>query len=327
MAATRAQKMRLGIFLIVTTTVVVFTLIYLVGASLIESRDSYVVVLQGGSAGLEVGSQVRFNDIVVGRVEGVRLDENDPGQVIINLSLDHGTPVTVDTVAVPEMANITGTKMLSMHGGTKASARLKPGDTIKSAASDFSMLTTKVVTIADKLQQLIDNLNTITDTDNADKLAKVLEEVEGITKNVNSILDENRDSINKMVSDVHSVVKRADETLVSIQSVAKSLDKASGQVLSSKNIHRVESLLDSTNGVMGNVNARTSKDELGQTIAGVNSLVSTTQVTVLRLRDDLRRVMNELETSVENINEFTQILIDNPSVLISGRNEKERQLP
>lgn len=327
MAATRAQKMRLGIFLIVTTTVVVFTLIYLVGASLMEIRDSYVVVLQGGSAGLEVGSQVRFNDIVVGRVEGVRLDENDPGQVIINLSLDHGTPVTVDTVAVPEMANITGTKMLSMHGGTKASARLKPGDTIKSAASDFSMLTTKVVTIADKLQQLIDNLNTITDTDNADKLAKVLEEVEGITKNVNSILDENRDSINKMVSDVHSVVKRADETLVSIQSVAKSLDKASGQVLSSKNIHRVESLLDSTNGVMGNVNARTSKDELGQTIAGVNSLVSTTQVTVLRLRDDLRRVMNELETSVENINEFTQILIDNPSVLISGRNEKERQLP
>lgn len=327
MAATRAQKMRLGIFLIVTTTVVVFTLIYLVGASLMEIRDSYVVILQGGSAGLEVGSQVRFNDIVVGRVEGVRLDENDPGQVIINLSLDHGTPVTVDTVAVPEMANITGTKMLSMHGGTKASARLKPGDTIKSAASDFSMLTTKVVTIADKLQQLIDNLNTITDTDNADKLAKVLEEVEGITKNVNSILDENRDSINKMVSDVHSVVKRADETLVSIQSVAKSLDKASGQVLSSKNIHRVESLLDSTNGVMGNVNARTSKDELGQTIAGVNSLVSTTQVTVLRLRDDLRRVMNELETSVENINEFTQILIDNPSVLISGRNEKERQLP
>ena len=327
MAATRAQKMRLGIFLIVTTTVVVFTLIYLVGASLMEIRDSYVVILQGGSAGLEVGSQVRFNDIVVGRVEGVRLDENDPGQVIINLSLDHGTPVTVDTVAVPEMANITGTKMLSMHGGTKASARLKPGDTIKSAASDFSMLTTKVVTIADKLQQLIDNLNTITDTDNADKLAKVLEEVEGITKNVNSILDENRDSINKMVSDVHSVVKRADETLVSIQSVAKALDKASGQVLSSKNIHRVESLLDSTNGVMGNVNARTSKDELGQTIAGINSLVSTTQVTVLRLRDDLRRVMNELETSVENINEFTQILIDNPSVLISGRNEKERQLP
>ena len=78
MAATRAQKMRLGIFLIVTTTIIVITLIYLLGASLMEVRDPYVVVLQGGSAGLEVGSQVRFNDIVVGRVEHVSLDIDHP---------------------------------------------------------------------------------------------------------------------------------------------------------------------------------------------------------------------------------------------------------
>jgi hypothetical protein len=36
--------------------------------------------------------------------------------------------------------------------------------------------------------------------------------------------------------------------------------------------------------------------------------------------------MKELETSVENINEFTQILVENPSVLISGRSEKDRQI-
>ena len=119
MAATRAQKIRLSAFLIVVTAIIASTLFYLVGAHLMEIRDEYKIELQGGSGGLEVGSQVRFNDIVAGRVESVRLDKDDPNLVIIWVSMEHGTPITVDTIAVPEMANITGSKMLSMRGGTK----------------------------------------------------------------------------------------------------------------------------------------------------------------------------------------------------------------
>jgi ABC-type transporter Mla subunit MlaD len=89
----------------------------------------------------------------------------------------------------------------------------------------------------------------------------------------------------------------------------------------------VTTILDSVNLLVENVSNRASDQELGQTIQSVNRLVSDTNVTVLRLRTDLQRVMRELETSVENINEFTQILVENPSVLISGRTEKERQLP
>ncbi len=327
MAATRAQKMRLGIFLITTTAIVILTLIYLIGASIMEVRDAYTVVLQGGSGGLEAGSQVRFNDIPVGRIEKVSIDKEDPSLVILNLTVNHGTPLTADTVAVPEMANITGTKILSMHGGNKNSIRLKPGDTIQSASSDLSMMTTKIVSIAEKIQQLIDNLNDITNTQNANKLAQVLEEVEGITQKMNSILENNQDNFNAMISDARGVVKKADDTLADVQHIVSSVNRASDDIFSAKNIRRIETLLDSTNGMMANVRARTSESELGQTIHGVNTLVSSTQVTVLRLRDDLRRVLSELETSVENINEFTQILVDDPSVLISGRNEKERQLP
>jgi phospholipid/cholesterol/gamma-HCH transport system substrate-binding protein len=327
MAATRSQKLRLGIFLIVSTAVIIITLIYLVGASLMEIRDPYYVMLQGSSGGLEAGSQVRFNDIVVGRVERVRLDPDDPSLVRLEISLDHDTPVTVDTVAVPEMANITGTKMLSMHGGTKESKRLKPGDEIRSAASDLSMITTKVVNIADRLQLLIDHLNVITNTENTEKLAHVITEVEGITKRVNEILESNQSNINDMVVDARTLIKRTDETMADVQNVVKTLNHSAQQIMSAKNMHRIDTLLDTTRSVMNNVENRTSKEELGATIESVNELAMATQVTIVRMRDDLRRIMNELETSVENINEFTQILVDDPSVLITGRNEKERQLP
>jgi len=83
-----------------------------------------------------------------------------------------------------------------------------------------------------------------------------------------------------------------------------------------------------------NIKDRTSKQELGRTIAFVTALteesikfVQDADVTLLRTRDDLRRALDELATSTENFAEFTQILVDNPSALISGRNEAVRALP
>lgn len=327
MAATRAQKIRLSIFLIVTTAIVVATLFYLVGSSMLEIRDEYTVILEGGSGGLETGSQVRFNDIVVGRVESVRLDRDDPSIVRIMISLEHGTPVTVDTVAIPEMANITGTKRLAMHGGTKNSKRLNPGDTIKAADSDLTMLTTKIVNISNKLEELLDHLNDMTNEDNLTKLSNVIAEVEGITANLNKIIDDNHENIDSIIVDARNVIAHADSSLVKIDRSLGTAESAIKSIASPHNLNQVTTILDDARALVSNATTRTSDEELGKTIANVNRLVNDTNVTVLSLRSDLQRVMRELEASVENINEFSQILVDNPSVLISGRHEKERQLP
>ena len=327
MAATRAQKIRLGVFLIVTTFIIIATLFYLVGASILEVRDEYYVILQGGSGGLEAGSQVRLNDIVVGRVESVRLDPDDPSIVRVTISLDHGTPVTVDTVATPEMANITGTKRLAMHGGTKNSVRLKPGDEIKAVDSDLTMITTKVVNISNQIETLLDNLNSLTKTENVTNVSNVIAEVEGITKKVNMLLDDNHQNINSMITDAQQIVAQLHGSMDKVDHALDTIDRTVQTVASSRNVKNVSSILDSARVLMSNVTTRSSDEELGQTIQSINRLVSDSNVFILRLRTDMQRVMRDLETSVENINEFTQILIDDPSVLISGRGEKDRQLP
>ena len=327
MAATRAQKIRLSVFLIVSTVIVIATLFYLVGASILEVRDEYVVILQGGSGGLETGSQVRLNDIVVGRVESVRLDPDDPAIVRIIVSLEHGTPVTVDTVATPEMANITGTKRLAMHGGTKNSVRLKPGDEIKAVDSDLSMITTKIVNISNKLETVLDNISQLTNTQNVDNISKVLAEVEGITQKVNTLLSDNQQHIDAMIRDAQSIVAHVNESISKIDRSIDLIEKTIQNVANSHNIKNITSILDSTRVLVSNITTRSSDEELGQTIQSMNRLISDSNVFILRLRTDMQRVMHDLETSVENINEFTQILIEDPSVLISGRGEKDRQLP
>ena len=108
-----------------------------------------------------------------------------------------------------------------------------------------------------------------------------------------------------------------------MKNAEKSLDK----LASPNNVQHISSILSTVDTLATNVSQRTSDDELGQTIQSVNRLANDTNVTVLRLRSDAQRIIRELEISVENINEFTQILVENPSVLINGRGEKERRLP
>ena len=327
MAATRSQKIRLSVFLITVTVIVIATLIYLMGASLLQIRDEYTVLINGGSGGLEVGSQVRYNDIVVGRVDSVKIDPDDPALIRILISLDHGTPITEDTVATPEMANITGSKRLSMRGGTKDSKRLKPGDTIVAKSSELEAIVTKVVNIADTLDRLLNNLVELTNTTNMERFNAILAEVEGITNNVNAIIDENHGNINEIIASAKDVIAKIDSSMTMIEATLKDAEKSLNRLTTPQNVQKISSILSTVDSLATNVNKRTSDEELGQTIQSINRLASDTNVTILRLRSDAQRLIRELETSVENINEFTQILVDNPSVLISGRGERERQLP
>ena len=327
MAATRSQKIRLSVFLISVTVIVVATLIYLMGASLLQVRDEYTVLLNGGSGGLEVGSQVRYNDIIVGRVDGVKIDPEDPALIRVSISLDHGTPITEDTIATPEMANITGSKRLAMRGGTKASRRLKPGDTIIAQNNELDAIVTKVVNIADTLDRLLNNLVELTDTTNKERFNQILSDVEGITSNVNKIVEDNQGNINSIVNDAKDAIAKLNTSIATIEGTLKNAEKSFDKLASPQNVQHISSILTTVDKLATNVNNRASEEELGQTIQSVNRLANDTNVTVLRLRSDAQRIIRELETSVENINEFTQILVENPSVLISGRGEKERRLP
>lgn len=326
MGATRAQKIRLGIFLIVSTCLLVGILVYLLGASMLEIRDEYRVVLHGGSGGLEIGAQVKYNGIRVGRVETVTINREDPSEVFIGLSVVGGTPITVDTVAIPELGGITGAKVLSMTGGTKSSELLKPGSDIASADSDLSMITTKVVDISKKLEALLDNLVEITNSENADKVASVLTEVETSVKNVNKILDDQSGRIDSIITNVNDVTSKLNTTMGRVDQLVATVDKFAGNVATKQNVENIKSILSNANTTLETVNKRLSDEELGTTISSLNSLISSADVSILRLRTDMKRIVVDLERAIENINDFVQILVDNPAALISGRAERDREL-
>ncbi len=184
MAATRSQRIYLAIFMITMSLILGATLVYMLGRNVLQSMDVYYVNLQGGSSGLEMGSQVRFNGIVVGRVDDVALDSEDPSLVRLTLSVKGGTPINEHTVAVPELTGLTGSKRLALNGGNKDSKKLQSGDTIPSAKDDFSAITVRLNSISLRIEKLLENLNQLTSGENGKAIGKTIAHAEQILGNI-----------------------------------------------------------------------------------------------------------------------------------------------
>ena len=67
--ATKAQKVRLSIFLILSSTVLLVFFLVLVGKRILKRMDPYYIVYEGISVtGLEPGAAVKYHGVQVGRV-------------------------------------------------------------------------------------------------------------------------------------------------------------------------------------------------------------------------------------------------------------------
>lgn len=244
----KAQKLRLGIFLIVAGTALVGTLVAMIGATAFEQRDDYRVLFQGSVSGLERGAQVQYNGIRVGRVESLRIAEvcstggdcidnpDGPGKICEKqpacpkgvecekgicvggveavLSLQHGTPVKSDSTAILNLKGITGLKYIELTAGSSTTEDLEPGGLIPSAGSDFDLLAQKLPQIANQIEGILNNIQELTSGENAARITSILGEVEGTLSAVRKLLEENHANIAGILANFNSASAELDSILV-----------------------------------------------------------------------------------------------------------------
>lgn len=334
MNPTRAQKFRLGVFVLVSTGVLVATLLMMIGTSFLERRDEYFVRFQGSVGGLEPGSQVRLNGIRVGRVDGVAIDADDPALVRVTLSLDADTPITEDTVATLNMQGITGLKYIELHGATRDSKRLEPGSEIKSGGSDIDLLTEKAVDIALKIDTLLNNLVAATSGENVELLTSILAEVNTTMAETRKLIEDNRPVITRIIANVGQTTDELPALTAELSTTLTEVRATVTQLRDLIDPAQIKRVLTLAANLLQELVKRAGPDELGKVLADADALVLNTDklvydanVTLVRLRDDLRRTLEELAQSTENFAEFTQILVEDPAALISGRSSSDRALP
>ena len=95
-----------GLFALLLGAAVIAALIWLRGTQ--DNLREYVVVTKFSIGGLNPEAQVRYRGIRVGKVMDIRLDPNDPSDILIRISIAESIPLTKGTIAKLASQGVTG---------------------------------------------------------------------------------------------------------------------------------------------------------------------------------------------------------------------------
>ena len=166
MSISRAQRARLGVFLIIGTVLLILFAVVPLGLKLSDKYNEYVAYFQGESlSGLEQGAVVKYSGVPIGKVERITYLPNDLSKVRVIMKLQADFPMKVDMVATTGAMGITGLKYVEITGGTNESELVKPGSEIPTKQSMISTITGKAGVIVGKVELLLNHLTQITNPD------------------------------------------------------------------------------------------------------------------------------------------------------------------
>lgn len=214
MRITNAQKIKLGLFVIITGILLV-TALYLIGRKQNIFGDTfYVSAVFSNVNGLKLGNNVRYSGINVGTVRRITMINDTTicvDMAVESSILEH---IRKDAKAVIGSDGLVGSMVLNIFPGTIEADLLRPGDTLSSIRkiSTSDMMSTLSVTnqnaaeLSSELLKITNSLNagqgTLGRLLNDEEMGNDLKET---VRNLNKVSREASDVINdlkKVMSDI-----------------------------------------------------------------------------------------------------------------------------
>jgi phospholipid/cholesterol/gamma-HCH transport system substrate-binding protein len=303
MSISAGQRARLGVFMTAAGVLIAIFVAIPVGFHLADRQKEYYSYFVGESvSGLEEGGVVKFRGVPIGTVTDIAYDPDDLSRIKAVFSIDGDFPMKQDMYAQVGGISITGIKHVEIAGGHDDSPLLEPGSELKTRKSLTTQITGKAEVIIAKVELLLDHINGLMHPDSS---------LNAIVRNVAEISEEARG----FISSIRPQVERG---VHSFESIASRLDTIAGDVTVLTSDLRHSLSPERFGSIM------TSIDSSAQSVRQVSTDIS---LIVRQSREDIMVSMQNLREAVENANELTKILAENPSLLIRSEQRKERALP
>ena len=312
---TPSQKRRLGIFVILVI-IMLTTLLLIIGSEqLLKKQDIYFISYTDISvSGLEIGSPVKYLGLGIGTVKDIEIDKQDISKINLKIAIKSGTPIKKDAYADIELIGITGLKMIEIRGGSSAADLLNPGETIQAGKSTSEMITGKAEVIMEKIELLINNLNQFSKPENLNHIIKLAENANNTFIDLNQLLIENR-------QDLRQIVTQAKITGTRLDTITQFL------VPSSETMQNI-SLADTLNSILSNMNKISNRlrkaeierviEELAVTLERTNQILKIVDYDLEKGRDNLFISLKKLRSALEDLDEASQKINEDPSILLRG---------
>lgn len=247
---TRANYTIIGAFTLAVLAAAFGFVYWFAGPQDNRARRAYEILFDGSVAGLRQGNNVLFNGIPVGQVTKLGLVPNEPGQVLVQVSVDNNVPVLSDARAGLESQGLTGIVVVSIHGGKPDAPPIPPGPNglpriIADGGAGMAGLINSAQGVAkrielvlqainpDDIRNIVSNIDTFSKAvaSKSEDAANLIEQASALVKQLNAVAEKvDRVVVNlqKATEDKDGLLIQATEAAASVRKLADNLDQRTG---------------------------------------------------------------------------------------------------
>ena len=349
----RVEKIRLGVFIVVASTVLIATLVVMAGLNLTRATEEYKVYFNESVSGLEIGAQVKYNGVRVGQVSEIKIASKNVNKVLVTLELEPGVPVKKDTKAVLTGMGITGLKFVELTGGTDATEPVPPGGTVRAGKSFMGIIGGKAEDITVKTELALNKINALMSDNNLSNVEDILTNVKNITSNVDKLVAESDDRVDKIMRDLEKAStnigeasEKAKRGISELNRLVQTSSPSIEEIIQNVNtatagFRRTAHDLSKINDIFAKLSAtiqefqnklaaidvagissglKKSVDEAHATLNSIRRVVDTSRENIFHSAKSLKRTLRNLE-------DFSAEIRDQPSLLLSNKKQKDRASP
>jgi phospholipid/cholesterol/gamma-HCH transport system substrate-binding protein len=295
----RVSYAAVGVFVLVLTAALIGVALWLGSDVSVQRYDRYSIYFRESVAGLYMNAPVKYQGVVVGRVERIQLAEENPELVHVVAAIQEGTPVKTDTRATLDPQGVTGVVHIELTGGSREAPLLvseggRPYPVIESEPSLFNRLDQALTQGLQTLDRLAGQVSGVLNDENQQNLSQTLANLAQFSQTLAANSDRLAQTLENAERLTDSGAKAAAALPDTLAEVRETLDR--WQALA----ERLEAV-----GVKVEGMAETGQRELNQigrtTIPEANALIT-----------ELRRL-------TENLDRLSEDLRENPRMLLFGR--------
>jgi phospholipid/cholesterol/gamma-HCH transport system substrate-binding protein len=281
---TNKHYILVGIFMIIGVVAMVFIGIWLSFGLNNVKLNNYIAIFKEPVDGLTMNASVKFNGVSIGNVIKIEIDTNSPGNTIVTLAIQEGTPITTNTYATLKPQGITGLSYIGLQTDSKKLSKklvepsnAPPYPTIPTKPSLFNNISKQLSDVTTNIDKTAKNISSMFSKQNFDHVHNILANVDSITKNIadnNEKITQSIVSIEKLLSIFASNSKKYNKLMANLTQTSNSIAQTSAELylISEKFNNQTlpginQSLLPNINQSMKNFNAATIElDQLLKTL-------------------------------------------------------------
>lgn len=308
METTRSERIKIGAFMLLCGIMICVFLGYVLSRFLNKEFDNYYTVFSESVIGLYKDAQVKLNGIDVGNVTEIAIDSSNLNQVIVRFRVNKGTPIKLGTRAgMTHGISLTGEKQIVLSGGRFDEPDVAEGGYVPAEKTAFDEMANKATDIIAHIDSLLTNINKIFSSENADNISSAIKNFEGASRNLNNMTQ----NLNKPINNISNAA-------ASMKNVLAEIEEAKIAAKTSENMDLVKEKLEA-------IDTKSMNENITQTLESINQLSKRLDQMVYKNQDQVGDAVVELNAVLENLEEFSQKIKNNPSVLIHAENKSRRK--